>query len=122
MDDLALSPPRTCARCGNEPAALSPELAGGRPSGIYCRDCLIYTHTLGTNALIAVFGAPPGLPIKDILLDSELMWIEAATQAPHTTDLAVIRERWRELAKRRYTVSAEDMQVDLDLLSRWPAG
>jgi hypothetical protein len=94
-------------------------LADGRPSGSMCPDCLIHMFRLGVTAIETHFGPiGPGLP-TDMLLDTELLWAEAALQEPRTIDKAEIKRRYRELMAQKYEVSPDRMRVDEDTLRRW---
>ena len=87
-----------------------------------CRECFIrlYTlslYTLSTHAFEKYFGPiRPGLPLQ-LMLDHELLWVEAATQVPVTMDLEEINRRYHELMAQKYEVSAKRKSATLS--RRW---
>jgi len=68
---------------------LPPELHGLVTSGALCHDCLVYMHKLSTNAARGVFGPLPmdvSPQLNSMMVEMELLRIEAARQHPHPTD------------------------------------
>jgi hypothetical protein len=101
---------------------LPPDLHALVPSGRLCRECLVNMYHLGMRAARGVFGPLPiqwSAGMDDLMIEMQLLQIEAALQEPRPADRAEVERRWRSLLEERMKQRAQSPKVDLDYLQQW---
>jgi hypothetical protein len=110
-----------CGRCLERPALLPSKLHELVASGKLCRECLTYTYNLSVRAARGAFGPLPfdSPAQQNLILEMELLRIEAALQNPEVSDRDTLDRRWQQLMQERLQQGAAPSALDLDHIKQW---
>src|SRR4051812_4281202 len=114
--------PIVCSRCAERPASLPSRFHELVASGRLCRECLAHMYKLSMRAARGAFGPLPidsSPALQDLMLEMELLRVEAALQQPEVLDREELDRRWHHLLQEGMRQRGQASELDLDHIKHW---
>jgi hypothetical protein len=114
--------PTVCSRCAERAALLPSRFHELVPSSGLCRECLAHMYNLSMRAARGAFGPLPidsSPALQDLMLEMELLRVEAALQQPEVLDREELDRRWHHLLQERMQQRGQASELDLNHIKQW---
>jgi hypothetical protein len=94
-----------CGQCGERPALLPARLQLLVPAGEFCRDCLAGMHERTMRTALEdcePLEGDPTFGFHGLVMEMELLRIQAALEEPEPADEREVNSRWSRLLRERF--------------------